>query len=147
MHTSHVSCNWPSKLCILIFFFFFERERERERVRASRGGAEREGDTEPKTGSGLWAVSTERDAGLKPTDHETTTWPKLSRSINWATQAPQNFLFEDLKLEAKLVIHITWLLKTYFICWLIFPVTKLFTAKCFCIKEVPPIIRLDNDQH
>ena len=30
----------------------------------SRGGAEREGDRESEAGSGLWAVSTEPDAGL-----------------------------------------------------------------------------------
>ena len=36
----------------------------------SRGGAEREGDTESEAGSGLRAVSTEPDAGLELTDHE-----------------------------------------------------------------------------
>ena len=39
----------------------------------SRGGAEREGDTESVTGSRLRAVSTEPDAGLKPTDGEIMT--------------------------------------------------------------------------
>ena len=41
----------------------------------SRGGAEREreGDTESEAGSGLWAVSTEPDAGLEPTNREITT--------------------------------------------------------------------------
>ena len=39
----------------------------------SRGGAEREGDTESEAGSRLRAVSTEPDVGLKPTDHEITT--------------------------------------------------------------------------
>ena len=34
----------------------------------SRGGAEREGHTEPKAGSRLRAVSTEPDAGLELTD-------------------------------------------------------------------------------
>ncbi|VFV46914.1 Hypothetical predicted protein [Lynx pardinus] len=33
------------------------------------GGSQREGDTESETGSRLRAVSTEPDAGLKPTDH------------------------------------------------------------------------------
>ena len=37
------------------------------------GGAEREGDTESKTGSRLWAVSTEPDVGLELTDHEIMT--------------------------------------------------------------------------
>ena len=36
----------------------------------SRGGAEREGDTESEAGSRLRAVSTEPDAGLEPTNRE-----------------------------------------------------------------------------
>ena len=40
--------------------------RERQRQNASRGGAEREGDTESEAGSRLRAVCTEPDAGLKP---------------------------------------------------------------------------------
>ena len=43
----------------------------------SRGGAEREEDTESKAGSGLWAVSTEPDAGLELTDHEIMTWAEV----------------------------------------------------------------------
>ena len=39
----------------------------------SRGRAEREGDTESEAGSRLQAVSTEPDAGLKPTNHEIMT--------------------------------------------------------------------------
>ena len=39
----------------------------------SKGGAEREGDTESKAGSRLRAVSTEPDAGLELTDREITT--------------------------------------------------------------------------
>ena len=34
----------------------------------SGGGAKREGDTESEAGSRLWAVSTERDGGLKLTN-------------------------------------------------------------------------------
>ena len=45
-------------------------EREGERQSTSGGGAEREGDTESEAGSRLRAVSTEPDAGLKPTDLE-----------------------------------------------------------------------------
>ena len=51
--------------------FIFERERERRS--ASRGGAEREGDTESGAGSRLQAVSTEPDVRLKltnPRDHD-----------------------------------------------------------------------------
>ena len=36
----------------------------------SRGGAESNGDTESEAGSRLWAVSTEPDMGLKPTNCE-----------------------------------------------------------------------------
>ena len=36
----------------------------------SRGGAEREGDTESEAGSRLQAVSTEPDTGLEPTNRE-----------------------------------------------------------------------------
>ena len=39
----------------------------------SRGGAEREGDTESETGSRLRPVSTEPDAGLELTDCEIVT--------------------------------------------------------------------------
>ena len=39
----------------------------------SGGGTEREGDTESKAGSGLWAVSTELDTGLQPTNYEIMT--------------------------------------------------------------------------
>ena len=53
------------------------------------GGAEREGDTESETGSRLWAVSTEHDAGLEPTDREIVTWAEVGRLTDWATQAPR----------------------------------------------------------
>ena len=39
----------------------------------SRGGAEREGDTESGAGSRLWAVSTESDAGLEPMNRKIMT--------------------------------------------------------------------------
>ena len=42
----------------------------------SRGGAEREGDTDSESGSRLRAVSTEPDAGLELTDREIVTWLK-----------------------------------------------------------------------
>ena len=47
--------------------FIFERDRE------SRGGAEREGDTESKAGSRLRAVCTEPYAGLELTNREIMT--------------------------------------------------------------------------
>ena len=54
-----------------MFLFIFETQRERESM--SRGGAEREGDTEPKAGPRLRAIGTEPDAGLELTDCEIMT--------------------------------------------------------------------------
>ena len=54
----------------------------------SGGGADREGDTESKAGSRLWAVSTEPDMGLKPMNHEIVTWAEGGHLTNWATQEP-----------------------------------------------------------
>ena len=45
----------------------------RERVRPGEGQREREGDTESKAGSRLWAVRTEPDAGLELTNLEIMT--------------------------------------------------------------------------
>ena len=45
----------------------------RDRQSTSRGGEEREGDTESEAGSRLQAVSTEPDVGLKPTNQEIMT--------------------------------------------------------------------------
>ena len=39
----------------------------------SKGGAEREGDTESEEGSRLRAVSTKPNMGLEPANHEITT--------------------------------------------------------------------------
>ena len=65
--------------------FVFGRER------VSRGGAEREGDTESESGSRFWAVSTETDAGLELTNREIMTRAEVERLANWATQAPHWF--------------------------------------------------------
>ena len=54
-----------------MFIYYFERERERQSV--SGGRAERGGDTESEAGSGLQAVSTEPDAGLRLMDYEIMT--------------------------------------------------------------------------
>ena len=59
----------------------------------SGGGAEREGDTESETGSRLWAVSTEPDAGLELTDREIMTWAEVGCLTNWATQVPLDLTF------------------------------------------------------
>ena len=73
----------PTTFFVLCLFL-----RERERERESRGGAEREGDTESKAGSGLWVVSTEPDVGLKPTNREIMTWAQFGHLTYWTTQAP-----------------------------------------------------------
>ena len=59
----------------IFLMFIFDRERDRQTGRHSMngGGAEREGDTESKTGSRLRAVSTEPDTGLELTNHEIMT--------------------------------------------------------------------------
>ena len=58
-----------STFYFLKYLFIFETERQS----VSRGGAEREGDTESEVGSRLRAVSTEPDAGLEITNHEIVT--------------------------------------------------------------------------
>ena len=72
-----------------MFLFIFEGERERESM--SRGGPEREGDTESEAGSRLWAISTEPDAVLKLTNCEIMTWAEVGCLTDWATQAPLHF--------------------------------------------------------
>ena len=51
-------------------------------------GAEREGGTESETGSRLWAISPEPDAGLELTNREIMIWAEVGRLTDWATQAP-----------------------------------------------------------
>ena len=62
------------------------------------GGAEREGDTESETGSRLWAISTEPDAGLELRNRKIVTWAEVGHLTDWATQTPLlcTFLLEDL---------------------------------------------------
>ena len=64
-----------------MFIYFWQKDR----VSMSGGGAEREGDTESKAGSRLWAVSTEPDTGLELTSCEIMTWAEVRRSTDWAT--------------------------------------------------------------
>ena len=75
-----------------MFIYFWRRERHS----MSRGGAEREDDTESKAGSRLWAVSTEPDVGLRPRNLEIMTWAEIkSRTLNWLSHpgAPQKSVF------------------------------------------------------
>ena len=71
-----------------MFIYFWDRERQS----MNGGGSEREGDTESETGSRIWAVSTEPDAGLELTDREIMTWAEVGRLTYQATQAPLLFL-------------------------------------------------------
>ena len=82
-----------SAISYVFFFnvFIFLRQKERESM--SRGGAERERDTESEAGSRLWAVSTEPDAGLALTDCEVMTWAEVGRLTDWATQGPLSVMF------------------------------------------------------
>ena len=73
----------------LMFIYFWDRERQS----MSGEGTEREEDTESETGSRLWAVSTEPDAGLEITDREIMTWAEVGRLADQATQAPQFTFF------------------------------------------------------
>ena len=52
---------------------YFISERERERVCVHEQGRGRDMDTQSEAGSRLWAVSTEPDTGLEPTNREITT--------------------------------------------------------------------------
>ena len=56
-------------------------------------GREKERVTESEAGSRLWAVSTEPDAGLEPTNREIMTWAEVGRLTDWATQAPHSTLY------------------------------------------------------
>ena len=63
----------PVPMELVIFFLVYLFLRDRERQSMSRGGAEREGDTESKAGSRLRAVSTEPKVGLELKSHEIMT--------------------------------------------------------------------------
>ena len=84
-------------LILLNFFLTFIYFWDRERQSINGGGSEKEGDTESETGSRLWAVSTEPDTGLEPTepwDHDLSR----SRTLNWLSHpgAPMHILLEAL---------------------------------------------------
>ena len=57
---------WVVSTFVFKCSFIFEGGRQT----VSRGGAEREGDTESETGSRLAAISTEPDEGLELTNRE-----------------------------------------------------------------------------
>ena len=72
-----------------MFIHFWEIGRDKS---ASVGGVEREGDIESEAGSRLWAVSTEPDARLEPTNHKIMTYAKVRCLTDWATQVPHQDL-------------------------------------------------------
>ena len=82
-------------------FILFLKERETQSV--SREGAEREGDTVSEEDSRLWAVSTEANAGLEPTNCEIVTWAEVGRLTEWATQAPlKHYILNVLRIQSSL---------------------------------------------
>ena len=74
-----------------IFFFFYIYFWETEWDKARVGEGQREEETQnPKQAPGSeQEVSTERDAGLEPTNCEIMTWAEVWRLTDWATQVPQ----------------------------------------------------------
>ena len=74
----------------------------------SKGGAEREGDTESEAGSRFWAVSTEPDAGLKLKNHDIMTQAEVRGLTTWATQVPLFYFVFDSR-EAITELHHLWL--------------------------------------
>ena len=105
----------------------------------SRGGAEREGDTECEAGSRLWAVSTEPDMGLELTNCEIMTWAEVWCLTDWATQAPLYFIFllAYFSLFPKLPFSVFSLmtLNSY----------QSFNASCFkkCSLLISPVSQLN----
>ena len=72
--------------------FLRKRERDRETENELRRSRKRQGYPEPEAGSRLWAVSTEPDMGLEPTNDEIMTWAKVGQLTDWATQVPLDFI-------------------------------------------------------
>ena len=70
-----------------MFVHFWETERELGR------GREREGGTDSEAGSRLWAVSTESDVGLEPTNCEIMPWAEVGGLTDWTTQVSLMDLF------------------------------------------------------
>ena len=87
--------------------FIFEGEGDR--MWAGERQGEKEGDTESKAGSRLWAVSTEPHSGLELRTCEIMTWAKVACLTDWATQAPQKEKCSwDLKRRSKTLAITLW---------------------------------------
>ena len=72
-----------------MFIYFWETQWQSE----SRGGAERQGDTETKAGSRLWAISTEPDMGLEHTNCEIMIWAEAGRLPTEPPRRPSTSLY------------------------------------------------------
>ena len=84
---------FPHFLKIFFNVYFWERQS------MSGGGAERGWGKIP---SRLWALSTEPNAGLLPTNCEIVTWAEVGRFTDWATQGPL-FNLETFYKDATLI--------------------------------------------
>ena len=93
------------------FFNAYLLLRDREKESMSMGGPERGGDTVFEAGSRLWAVSTERDAGLQLMNHEVMTWADVACLTDWATQVTH---FQILKKCILLVSSCLFFFNVYF---------------------------------
>ena len=71
----------------LYFFLTFIQGWETETQSVTRGGAEREDDTESEAGRRAL------NAGLELTNSEIMTWAEVGHLTDWATQAPWINLF------------------------------------------------------
>ena len=80
----------------------------RKGAERERRGREREGDTEAETGSRLWAVSTEPDAGLQLMDRKIMTWAEVGRLTDWATQVPLPYFLKYRFLWSKFLFYIAF---------------------------------------
>ena len=75
---------------MFVFFFFltFIHFWETERDRAQAGEEQREGDTDSKAGSRLWAVRTEPDAGLELMSCEIMIWAEVGHRLGGRLSHP-----------------------------------------------------------
>ena len=90
-----------------MFIYFWERES------MSRGGEEREGDTESKAGSRLWAVSTEPNAELEHMNYEIMS---QSQILNWLSHpcAPEKELFLMMAGPPLYTVQPCWKAMAYY---------------------------------
>ena len=78
------------KIFFNVYLFLREREREREKETESRGGTEREGDTESEADPRLHVGNTYPDVGLEIMNREIMTWAEVGCLTDWASQVSRN---------------------------------------------------------